>query len=338
MLQRSLHNAFEYSLEKVGLWEQCPHVAVAVSGGADSLALLLLMQEWAETQQGSITALTVNHGLRAEAAKEAAYVAEICAARDIEHHTLTPNATPPEGNIQAWARVLRYDAMTEYCAAHGIVHLVVGHHADDQAETYVMRKQRGSVGGLASMALESSWNGVRLLRPLLQVQKATLQAFVLQAGIEPVQDPSNEDARYDRVKLRQQSEQEIVTDAMLAEAAALRIEQEKNIVQLLQNYVLLSPAGGAEIHSALLRQEDALLATACLLRVLRTIGNPQKEPRFANVQQLFLQLQQGQKKATLHGCVIEQDAEKDIVYIAPEKLQYPPAKPLAGIPWGCYVV
>jgi tRNA(Ile)-lysidine synthase len=168
---------------------------VAASGGPDSMALLDLM---AAAFPGQVACATVDHGLRAASAQEAAMVADFCAGRGVPHAVLHPDA-PPTGNVQDWARTQRYALLERWRAAQGVDWLLTAHHADDQLETVLMRLNRGAgVGGLAGVRARS---GV-VLRPLLGVRKAALAAYVEAAGIPYVQDPSNRDPRFDRARLR----------------------------------------------------------------------------------------------------------------------------------------
>lgn len=195
-------------------------IAVAVSGGPDGLALLLLAHA-ALTER--VVALTVDHGLRAESAREAAMVAAVCAARDIPHTTLVWRGDKPAGNRQAAARDARYALMRDHCAAHGIGWLATGHHADDQAETLLMRLARGSgAGGLSGIrARRDLGAGVTLLRPLLGVRRSALRALVDAAGLVPVDDPANRSPAYDRTAARALLEATPWLDAArLADAAA----------------------------------------------------------------------------------------------------------------------
>ena len=205
-------------------------IAVGVSGGADSLALLLMMQQLCGKH---VVALTVDHGLRAEAAAEAQHVADICAARTITHHVLHWTGDKPVSNIQAHARTARYGLMRDWCAAHGIGWLATAHHADDQAETLWMRLQRGTgLAGLAGARLvRPLGKGVRLVRPLLGVRRAALAQLVAEAGLRPVEDPSNSDTRYTRVQARQQLAQTAGLDVEgLAKTAAHLAEAEAALV------------------------------------------------------------------------------------------------------------
>jgi tRNA(Ile)-lysidine synthase len=173
---------------------------VAVSGGPDSLALLLLAQA---ALPGRVEAATVDHGLRPESAGEAAMVAGACADLGVPHATL--KVTVAEGNLQAEARAARYAALAGWIAQRGLAALATAHHADDQAETLLLRLNRGSgVAGLAGVRAKAQVPGARLLllRPLLGWRRAELGAVTAQAGLKAAQDPSNAAERFDRVRLR----------------------------------------------------------------------------------------------------------------------------------------
>lgn len=172
-----------------------------MSGGPDSLALLLLAHGALGAQ--AIAAATVDHGLRPDSAREAAFVAQLCAERGIEHKVLSISVD--EGNLQANARAARYLALGQWHDEVRAAALLTAHHADDQAETLLMRLNRGSgVSGLAairSMTDIPGWGG-SLARPLLRWRKAELEAVVDACGIEPVRDPSNVDPQFDRARVR----------------------------------------------------------------------------------------------------------------------------------------
>lgn len=172
---------------------------VAVSGGPDSMALLWLA---ARAWPGRVAAVTVDHQLRAESADEAAMVSHWCADEGIAHATLTPDR-PVTGNVQAWARALRYRLIEAWRAAQGIDWIMTAHHADDQLETMLMRLNRGSgVGGLAGVRARSEAGAGRVIRPLLGVRKAALETLARAERLPHVHDPSNADPRFDRAALR----------------------------------------------------------------------------------------------------------------------------------------
>lgn len=175
-------------------------LAVAVSGGADSTALLLLA---AAAFPDRIEAATVDHGLRPESAGEAAAVAHLCARLGVRHAVL--DVTVEQGNLQAAAREARYAALGRWMEQRGLHLLATAHHADDQAETLLMRLNRASgVAGLAATRARGQVPDTRLplVRPLLGWRRAELADLVEAAGIEAVDDASNRDERFDRVRMR----------------------------------------------------------------------------------------------------------------------------------------
>lgn len=178
-------------------------VGVAVSGGPDSLALLLLA---AAARPGQVEAASVDHGLRSEAREEAIGVSKICKELNVPHAILTACWNdPPESALQERARRKRYRLLSYWVEERCLGALATGHHADDQAETFLMRLARGSgVRGLAGMRRRSVTTGshVRLIRPLLEWRRSELEQVCASAGVTPVMDPSNEDEQFERVRVR----------------------------------------------------------------------------------------------------------------------------------------
>ncbi len=177
------------------------HYAIAVSGGGDSMALLRLMHEAFPTQ---ITALTVDHCLRAESASEAAQVAVWCAAQNIPHHTLVWEHGEISGNMQAQARIARYNLMRDWCETNATPYLLTAHNRDDVVETLLLRLARGAgVRGLGTMAAVRVLSPrVTLLRPLLQISHEELLTCLRARGQDWIEDPSNQNNQFDRVKMR----------------------------------------------------------------------------------------------------------------------------------------
>jgi tRNA(Ile)-lysidine synthase len=181
------------------------HVALAVSGGSDSTALMHLAKAWAERHYPDLklTALTVDHALRPEAAGEAKTAGEWAERLGLSHHILTWEGPKPETGLQARAREARYGLMAEWCRTHGAGLLLTGHTLDDQAETVLMRLERSlSPGSLAGIAQAGEWEGVALLRPLLSISRQALRDYLAALGQDWIEDPSNEDRRFERVRVR----------------------------------------------------------------------------------------------------------------------------------------
>ena len=176
-------------------------LGIAVSGGPDSLALLLLAHT---ARAGEIEAATVDHGLREGSAIEAAVVADLCAALQIPHATLTAQWPElPTAAIQSKAREERYRLLAEWAEAREINAVLTAHHADDQAETLLMRLARGAgSSGLAGIRATRPLGDRLLVRPLLSWRRVDLAEIVADAGIEPADDPSNRDPRFERSRAR----------------------------------------------------------------------------------------------------------------------------------------
>ncbi|MBR9819874.1 MAG: tRNA lysidine(34) synthetase TilS [Rhodobacteraceae bacterium] len=179
-------------------------IGLAVSGGGDSLALLYLMAEIVTGSDLTLRAVTVDHGLRPEAAEEAAMVGRVAAALGVPHEVLRWEGWQGEGNLQDQARRARYDLLCAWARGHGIRQVALGHTADDQAETFLMRLSRASgVDGLSGMAVRRRIGPVTLVRPLLEARRTSLRAYLTARGATWIDDPSNEDTRFERVRARQ---------------------------------------------------------------------------------------------------------------------------------------
>lgn len=207
-----------------------PAIGLAISGGPDSMALLWLMQCYYD---GAIYAATVDHGLRKEAADEALYVSDICKTLNIPHAILTPTM-PIAGNIQSNARKARYALLHQWAAQKGCAYIATAHHADDQLETMIMRLNRAS--GVAGLASIRARNG-QIIRPLLGYRKSELIQICTAAGIETINDPSNSNDDYDRVKIRQGLEKceslglSPIIDPIMAQKSAAHLDDAESALQ-----------------------------------------------------------------------------------------------------------
>jgi tRNA(Ile)-lysidine synthase len=229
---------------RLGPWDGARRVAVAVSGGPDSLALAVLARAW-----GDPIALIVDHGLRAESAAEAEGARTAMLGLGVPARVLRLDHLHKGAGLASRARAARYAALAKACREAGLVDLLLGHHAGDQAETVLMRQRRGSgPAGRAGMAALVETDDIRLLRPLLTVDPAELRSVVAETGLIAAEDPSNTDERATRVRLRG----EIGTDraALLAEAAecgSTRTKAERAVAAELAARASLYPEGYAVI-------------------------------------------------------------------------------------------
>jgi len=242
-----------------------PLVAVGCSGGGDSLALTRLADRWARARGGAILALIVEHGLRPESADEARATAMALRQRDIASRIL-PLGLPAAPRLQERARAGRRAALLAACLEAGAPHLLLAHHAEDQAETILFRALRGSgARGLAGMAPVSVAAEALILRPLLAIPKARLTASLEGWGLAPLEDPSNENPRFARTRLRQAGAAGI--DA--APFARRRARQAAEVAARMALAVRLLPEGCAGITpGALGRDATARRVMAGLIRVV----------------------------------------------------------------------
>jgi tRNA(Ile)-lysidine synthase len=241
--------AARFAADLAALWPEAERVGplgLAVSGGPDSIALLLLAHR---ALPGRIAVASIDHGLRAEAAGEVALVERIAGERGIPFTPLAVRLAP--GNVQAQARTARYAALARWAQETGLGAIATAHHADDQAETLLMRLNRGSgLAGLAGVRAQGSLGdtGIALLRPLLGWRKAELARIVTAAGITPALDPSNSNPDFDRARLR----------AQMAEADWLDVDKiAASAAHLGEAWQALSWYAELDWHEMVMRDADA---------------------------------------------------------------------------------
>ena len=259
-------------------------IGIAVSGGSDSLGLLLLAHA---AFPGQIRAATVDHRLRAESADEAAFVAAVCTEIGVPHATFHLTVLP-RGNRSARAREARYAVLDRWAADTQTDWIATGHHAEDQMETVIMRLNRASgVGGLAGIR---AVNG-RLVRPLLGWRRREIAAVVAHAGLTPIDDPSNRDDRYDRARLRKAlAGADWIDPVAVAKSAALLAEADTALDWAS------AQTGGDDPATTRFAQSFASLPPEILrrsvLHALRRI-DPACQPRGEALTRLIAALQRG---------------------------------------------
>lgn len=294
-------------------------IALAVSGGADSVALMRLVADW-RARNGlamPVTVFTVDHGLRAEARAEAEQVGAWARAVGLDHDILTWHGEKPGADIQAAARAARYRLLIEACTRGGLSHLVLAHHRDDQAETVLMRLARGSgVDGLAAMAEDTDRDGLTILRPLLDLSKARLVATLRALGQDWIEDPTNADRRFARPRLRSLMpalEAEGLTATRLAETARrmqrVRAALDQAAGDLHEHCVSEDQAGFCRLDRRRLAAAPEEIGLRVLSRLLMGIGGGDYPPRLDRLERLYSLLiaptgEDGGTIATLAGCRI----------------------------------
>jgi tRNA(Ile)-lysidine synthase len=255
-------------------FEKQPVLAVAVSGGRDSLALALLAREWARGRGGRIVGLVVDHGLRPESASEAAATGATLRRLGCDAELLRWSEAKPRAGLQEAARAARYRLLRQACRCRGILHLLVAHHADDQAETVAMRvARRSGPDGLAGMSAIVELPEVRLLRPLLGVGRSRLTATLLACNVAWLDDPSNADPRFERARLRSGDQ------PMPGPADTGRAARERRLAAAAVEVLDAGPAGELAIDRSAFVRLERDLQSGLLSRVAQAVGGRSHPPR-----------------------------------------------------------
>ncbi|MFH5772904.1 tRNA lysidine(34) synthetase TilS [Paracoccus sp. NGMCC 1.201697] len=280
-------------------------LGIALSGGGDSTALLHLAQSWARGR--SLMAATIDHGLRPESTAEAAGAGRAAAALGIDHATLSWQRGPASGNLMAAARDARLRLLSDWATQNRLDAVLLGHTLDDQAETVLMRLARGAgVDGLAGMSASRRANGTVWLRPMLAVSRAELRDWLTARGIGWVDDPSNENADYDRVRIRKAVEALGLPAAQIAQSAA-NLASARDALQ----DVAAAAASGAEIRNGSLylpwtpfRRAPQEVRRRLIVAGLRLVGGADYPPRREAVLRALTAILTG-ARATLEGAIAE---------------------------------
>ena len=298
----------------VGPFEARPGLAVALSGGADSMALAVLADAWARRRGGRLTALTVDHGLRPASAAEARRVSRWMLRLGVAHRVLSWHGAKPVAGVQAAARAARYRLMTAWCREAGVLHLLLAHHLQDQAETFLLRLAHGSGGdGLAAMAAVVETPAVRLVRPLLGTAPERLRETLRRRRQEWIEDPSNQDPAYARTRVRR-----LLPGLGAAglgvprlAAAAARLGHARGALEvatqaLLAGSCAVHPAGFARVDGAVLAAAPAEIALRALARIIACIGGAMHAPSRQKLERVHAAVvgQTRPSSRTLGGCRI----------------------------------
>ena len=291
-------------------------LGVAVSGGGDSVALLHMLA----TRRAGLQAVTVDHGLRAESADEAAQVAALCQRLGVPHTILKWQGWNKSGNLQDAARQARLRLITAWAAEENITHIATGHTLDDQAETVLLRLARGSgVDGLSGMAARRSAGRITWVRPLLHTRRDELRAYLVENGIEWIDDPSNDDPKYDRVKARQAlailTDLGITTDGLVATADRMqdaRAALEAATLALANTCAEITEAGEVRLNMAIFNTAADELRFRLLSATLQWISGAPYRPRFDSLRGLLNRIGE-ENGQTLHGCIIRSHSGNIIV-------------------------
>ena len=316
-------------------------VVLAVSGGVDSMALMALVARWVKAGLAPngliIDVATVDHGLRAEAAREADWVAEQARAAGFAHATLVWRAEKPLASVQERAREARYALLVAHARAVGAGAVVTAHTSDDQAETFLMRLGRGSgLDGLAGMASVRALlpdGSVELVRPLLGVPKAAAAAVLRDSGGTWLEDPSNDRSEFERVRLRQAAAHlsaiGLSNDKLALSARRLaraRTALDTMTEERIETLVALNSGVFASFSREAWRGEPAEVRIRILARLLGAFGGAAKPARLSQVEALEAAMTRDDRPMaqTLGGCIVSQGRTTLRLYREPPPVAAPP--------------
>lgn len=302
-----------------GCMEGVAHAGLAVSGGADSMALMHLAHRWSQKRAGvapRLTILSVDHGLRPESAQEAEWVVRQAGQLGLPARVLRWQPGNRRSRIQEAARQARYDLMAGFAHANAIDALVTAHHLDDQAETVLMRLARGSgLDGLAGIRARGEWAGLVLLRPFIDVPKARLVESLRQQGIDWLEDPSNEDTQFERVRVRQAMKklEKLGIDAESLARSARRLRRAGEALdhaagEFLRAYARATETGYCRIDAEAFAKAPGETALRALSRAIQGVGGRVSPPRLSKLEALYEALTaDGQGTGTLGGCALRRN-------------------------------
>jgi len=297
-----------------------PPLAVAVSGGADSMALLLLAHQWARQRGGEVIALTVDHGLRSDSAEEARRVQGWILEKGIKHVILKWEGEKPPTRLHEKAREARYDLMLSWCKNYGILSLLLGHHAQDQEETFWLRLAAGSgLTGLAGMKTNRQKDRVTLLRPLLKIQPEKLKEFLRAENQDWIEDPSNKNERFFRGRFRSFLKEEGLSSERLLKTME-KFREDADFIQealdeTLKRLVKVHKGGYVSVSKKEFETLHPALAKRVMTTLMQWFSKNAYPPRSEQVQGVLEKLKTG-RPFTAGG--IYWFYEQDQVYLSRE--------------------
>lgn len=304
-------------------------IAVAVSGGGDSMALLHIVARIQIPRGASVHAVTVDHRLRPEAAEEARFVARFCETLGVAHDTLVWEHGAIAGNLQDQARRARYSLIGEWARTKGVAHVLLGHTADDQAETFLMGLAReAGIDGLSGMRRTWEQGGILWMRPCLATPRGALRAYLNREDIGWIEDPSNEDPRFQRVRARRALAALAplgVSAEGLARVASNLALARADLVELAHRAsreIARTEAGAVILDRAKWMRAGNDTRRRILVAALRWVSSAEYAPRAEQIARLEEAIRQG-RHTTLAGCRVR--ATDDAVQVSRE------AKAVAGL-------
>ena len=301
----------------------CKDFAVAISGGPDSLALVLLSDQYAKENRLKLTAISVDHSLRSDSKNEIKWIERLMRKYKIKFISLKVKGQKPKSNVMSHARDNRYSLLTQYCKKSKITFLLTAHHLDDEIENFFMRLIRGSgIKGLSSSNLKYTHrkSGVKIIKPLLSYSKKTLIKYLAQKKQKYIFDPTNKDNRYDRSRIR------LLTSKLISEG--LDKSRLANVIDNLKKAESAIQSSLSEHVKTLvrIRNKSSIVITLkdftklpeeiqfrIAANILEYVGKKNQKPRAKSVLNVMEKIVvKDFKRMTVHGCIIAKK-EKEII-------------------------
>ena len=298
--------------------------AVAVSGGPDSLALVLLSEQYAKENGLKLTALSVDHSLRPDSKGEIKWVEKLMRRKNTKFVCLKLKGKKPDSNIMAYAREQRYDLLTQYCKKSKIPYLLTAHHLDDEIENFLMRLIRGSgIKGLSSSrsSFKHRKSGVNIVRPFLSFSKKSLIKYLSLKKQKYVVDPTNKDARFDRSRIR------ALTTKLISEG--LSKSRFANVIDNLKKaeFAIQNSLSGYGKNLIQIRDKSSLAISIkdfikipeeiqfrLFVKIVEYISKKKQKPRAKSISNLMKKIiRRDFKNMTVHGCIFTKEGKEIII-------------------------
>lgn len=313
---------FNENLENI-IRETPEKIAVAISGGSDSMALTLLSYNWSKLKKIDIISITVDHNLRKESGKEAKLVSNYMERRGIPHKILKYEGKIPKSNIESIAREYRYKMLFEYCKKENIKYLFIAHNADEQTETFFLNLSRGSgVYGLSSIPNIQEKEGIKIVRPMLNYSKKEIKEYLKKEKQKWIEDPSNKSDKYKRVRVRKLKkvldELELTNERI--SKTILNMQRTREAIEFYVNEFIKEVKEYDDSEKILLKAENMKrypkeIVLRGLSKILKEFGKKIYPPRLENLENIYYKIIRNElnKSTTLFGGKIYQNKENKIV-------------------------
>ena len=303
-------NFFFTRLKKLECFENRPYICVGVSGGPDSIALTYLLSKWVRNHRGKLIGLIFNHKLRENSEDEAKLVRGLLKKMDVSSKIITPKKNKLIKKNMSQARLNRYDGLLGYCKKNNITHLFLGHHLDDNLETFLMRRISGSnIDGLSCMTILTNFNFIRLYRPLINIDKNSIIKFNKKNNLEYINDPSNTNFNYTRVQVRSFLKNKYNKKQALSEFRTINkhlLNYKKMILEIFINNFQVVSSNLLKVKFDYLAKHHDLIIEKHMMMILRFFSNHNYKTRSSKIKLLITELNKPNFKSfNISGVIAE---------------------------------